>query len=163
MSDNDFDVLNGKLDLLIDSTTQLNLNQIKMFELLSERSKDVITKEMGGEKLTTSVRREGNALNLESVKDALQTSDSKPPIVSEHVSGVNLEATTDFVIPMKNAKFTWYRFADQEGRVRKCDNEGCNLFLKYNEDKKKYEHWKFDPNTGKGGYLADRCEGIYSA
>ena len=44
-----FDVLNGKLDLLIDSTTQLNLNQIKMFELFSERSKDVITKEMGGE------------------------------------------------------------------------------------------------------------------
>ena len=52
-----FDVLNGKLDLLIDSTTQLNLNQIKMFELLSERSKEVFEKE----------------------------------VVSEHVSGVNLE------------------------------------------------------------------------
>ena len=84
-------------------------------------------------------------------------------MVSEHVSGVNLEATTNFAIPMGNGKFQWYRFADQEGRVRKCKNEGCNLFLKYNEDKKKYEHWKFDPNTGKGGYVADKCEGIYSA
>ena len=57
MSANDFDVINSKLDLLIDSTTQLNLNQIKMFELLSERSKEVFEKE----------------------------------VVSEHVSGVNLE------------------------------------------------------------------------
>jgi len=143
MSDNDFDVLNGKLD--------------KILGLLSERSKDVITKEMGGENSRDSSMEGGESIHIASPND------SKPPIVSEHVSGVNLEATTNFAIPMGNGKFQWYRFADQEGRVRKCKNEGCNLFLKYNEDKKKYEHWKFDPNTGKGGYVADRCEGIYSA
>ena len=143
-----FDVLNGKLD--------------KILGLLSERSKDVITKEMDGEKET----RQSTGV-MDSTQKGRKSKDSlsysKPPIVSEHVSGVNLEATTNFAIPMGNGKFQWYRFADQEGRVRKCKNEGCNLFLKYNEDKKKYEHWKFDPNTGKGGYVADRCEGIYSA
>ena len=148
MSDNDFDVLNGKLD--------------KILGLLSERSKEVITKEMGGEK-ENSILSDLGLNPRKSQDDRDREVDSKPPIVSEHVSGVNLEdkPNDNFVIPMKNAKFTWYRFVDQEGRVRKCKNEGCNLFLKYNEDKKKYEHWKFDPNTGKGGYVADKCEGIY--
>ena len=134
-----------------DLTTQL----WKIYSLLSERSKEVITKEMGGENSRDSSMEGGESIHI------VSPNDSKPPIVSEHVSGVNLEATTNFVIPMGNGKFQWYRFADQEGRVRKCKNEGCNLFLKYNEDKKKYEHWKFDPNTGKGGYVADKCEGIY--
>ena len=80
-----FDVLNGKLDLLIDSTTQLNLNQIRMFELLSERSKDVITKEMGGENSRDSSMEGGESIHIAS------PTDSKPPIVLEHVSGVNLE------------------------------------------------------------------------
>ena len=148
-----FDVLNGKLDLLIDSTTQLNLNQIKMFELLSERSKEVLKEDWS--------TKEHMEKDLKNAKKLILTPDTEFAKVSEHVSGVNLEATTNFAIPMGNGKFQWYRFADQEGRVRKCKNEGCNLFLKYNEDKKKYEHWKFDPNTGKGGYVADKCEGIY--
>ena len=67
-----FDVLNGKLD--------------KILALLSERSKDVITKEMGGEKPDVSTQEKKG----ESVKWS-PSSDSKPPIVSEHVSGVNLE------------------------------------------------------------------------
>lgn len=68
----------------------------------------------------------------------------------------------DFLIHTKGGKYSWYRFSNQEGRVRKCENEGCDLWLKYNEDKKTYEHWKYDVNTGKGGFVADRCEGVYN-
>ena len=127
----DFDVLLKGLQELGKNQILMNNTLMKIFELLSDRSKEVFEKE----------------------------------ITSEHVSGINLEdkPNFNFVIPMKNAKFTWYRFADQDGRVRKCENEGCDLFLKYNENKKTYEHWKFDPNTGKGGYVADKCEWIYSA
>ena len=71
MSDNDFDVLNGKLD--------------KILGLLSERSKDVITKEMGGENSRDSSMEGGESIHI------VSPNDSKPPIVSEHVSGVNLE------------------------------------------------------------------------
>ena len=73
-------MLNGKLDLLIDSTTQLNLNQIRMFELLSERSKDVITKEMGGEKTVSKFPMHDTVLSDSERGD---DSDSKPPITKE--------------------------------------------------------------------------------
>ena len=65
----------------------LERNQQKIFELLSERSKEVITKEMGGEKETSY-----ETLNESSVMKVIgRKNRSKPPVVSEHVSGVNLE------------------------------------------------------------------------
>ena len=57
MSDNDFDVINRKLDFLIVEVKALSISQQKLFSLLSERSKEIVEKE----------------------------------IISEHVSGVNLE------------------------------------------------------------------------
>ena len=78
-----FDVLNGKLDLLIDSTTQLNLNQIKMFELLSERSKEVLKEDWS--------TKEHMEKDLKNAKKLILTPDTEFAKVSEHVSGVNLE------------------------------------------------------------------------
>lgn len=77
--------------------------------------------------------------------------DYKPPV----------EATTNFALPM-TGKYQWYKFVDQEGKVRKCNNNGCDLFLKYNNDKKSYEHWKYDANTGIGGYVQDKCNYYFS-
>lgn len=71
------------------------------------------------------------------------------------------EEKTNFALPM-TGKYQWYNLVNHEGKVRKCENEGCGMFLMYNNDKKTYEHWKYDPNTGKGGYVADRCEGVYN-
>ena len=81
-----------QIKYIADILSDLNVKLDKMFELLSERSKDVITKEMGGEKGLESPKRE-NGINhthgeFEGKPPLLN---SKPPIVSEHVSGVNLE------------------------------------------------------------------------
>ena len=65
--------------------------------------------------------------------------------------------TTNFALPV-TGKYQWYRFADREGKVRACTNQGCGMFLLWNPDKKKYEHWKYDVNTGKGGYVQDNCD-----
>ena len=63
-----------------------------MFELLSERSKDVITKEMGGEKELGSPKHEDGLNHMHGeLKGKTPLLNSKPPVVSEHVSGVNLE------------------------------------------------------------------------
>ena len=91
MSDNDFDVLNGKLD--------------KILGLLSERSKDVITKEMGGENSRDSSMEGGESIHIASPND------SKPPIVSEHVSGVNLEDNTEnFSVKIEYQGRTYEKF-----------------------------------------------------
>ena len=64
----------------------------------------------------------------------------------------------DCMLP-KTGKYQWYKLkGDDKAKLRKCSNEGCNMFLKYNGDKKKYEHWKYDANTGVGGYVQDACD-----
>ena len=66
-------MLNGKLD--------------KILALLSERSKEVITKEMGGEKEKDRITNK--------IQRIIKEKYEKPPVVSEHVSGVNLEDVTE--------------------------------------------------------------------
>ena len=67
-------------------------------------------------------------------------------------------ATTNFALP-KTGKYQWYVLKnDRAIKLRKCSNEGCPMFLKFNEDKRKYEHWKYDANTGVGGYVQDTCD-----
>jgi len=64
----------------------------------------------------------------------------------------------DYMLP-KTGEYQWYKLkGDDKAKLRKCSNEGCNMFLKYNGDKKKYEHWKYDANTGVGGYVQDTCD-----
>lgn len=68
------------------------------------------------------------------------------------------EHTTDYMLP-KTGKYQWYKLkGDDQAKLRKCNNEGCSMFLKFNGDKKKYEHWKYDANTGVGGYVQDTCD-----
>ena len=63
-------------------------------------------------------------------------------------------------IPAKGSgKYTWFAVNGLPGvKVRQCSNEGCPYFLKYSEEKGKYEHWKYDPNTGEGGFVQDNCD-----
>ncbi len=61
----------------------------------------------------------------------------------------------------KTGDFQWYNISNEEGKVRKCNNSGCNLFLKFHKDKKTYEHWKMDANTGKAFFVAEKCEGSW--
>lgn len=97
-------------------------------------------------------------------------SNSKLPEVRIHSPGFedykpepkkeNIPATTtsNFALP-KTGKYQWYRLKNNDKvKLRRCSNEGCPMFLKFNEDKKKYEHWKYDANTGVGGYVQDTCE-----
>ena len=61
----------------------------------------------------------------------------------------------------KTGKFQWYKMSNEEGKIRKCENANCDLFLKYNNDKKTYEHWKIDANTGKAFFVFEGCGGEY--
>ena len=63
-------------------------------------------------------------------------------------------------IPGKGqGQYEWFKVNGLPGvKVRKCSNEGCPYFLKYSEEKGKYEHWKYDPNTKEGGFVQDRCD-----
>lgn len=63
-------------------------------------------------------------------------------------------------IPKKGTgKYEWFKVKGLEKvKVRACSNEGCPYFLKFSEEKGKYEHWKFDPNTGEGGFVQDNCD-----
>ena len=63
-------------------------------------------------------------------------------------------------IPVKGSgKYEWFPVKGMQGvKVRACSNEGCPYYLKYNEDKGKYEHWKYDPNTQEGGFVQDNCD-----
>jgi len=68
------------------------------------------------------------------------------------------EATTNFALPM-TGKYQWYRLkSDDKIKLRKCSNEGCLMFLKWSGSKEVYEHWKYDANTGKGGYVQEKCD-----
>ncbi len=94
---------------------------------------------------------------------------SRETFMTEHVSGVNIEKqesvtegkTFDNWALHKNRKFQWYRTSNEEGKIRRCKNANCNLFLKYNNDKNTYEHWKFDANTGKAFFVSEGCGGEY--
>ncbi len=74
-------------------------------------------------------------------------------------SGHPVEKLETLPKPMvtKTGKYTWYSLKGG-GKVRKCNNEGCDLFLKYSEEKSTYEHWKYDANTKVGVYAQDRCD-----
>lgn len=85
---------------------------------------------------------------------------SQDNFIKEEITKIEktmVEEATNFAMPI-TGEFQWYRLVDQEGKVRECNNVGCDLFLKYNKDKKTYEHWKYDANTGKGGFVQDTCE-----
>lgn len=57
----------------------------------------------------------------------------------------------------KKGKYTWYPLRDG-GKVRKCNNEGCPWYLKYNDKKNTYEHGKYDPNNQTWSYIQDYCD-----
>jgi len=71
---------------------------------------------------------------------------------------MDMKPNNDYMLP-KTGEYQWYKLkGDDKAKLRKCSNEGCPMFLKYNGDKKKYEHWKYDANTGVGGYVQDTCD-----
>lgn len=85
-----------------------------------------------------------------------------PTVVEKTIikGGRTIPAKTlsNFALPM-TGKYQWYRLkGNDKVKLRKCTNAGCLLFLKFNEDKSKYEHWKYDVNTGVGGYVQDKCD-----
>ena len=63
----------------------------------------------------------------------------------------------------KTGEHIWFKMSNEEGKMRLCGNDGCDLFLKYNHDKETYEHWKLDANTGKAFFVNERCGGNYNA
>lgn len=58
---------------------------------------------------------------------------------------------------IKKGKYTWYA-VEGGGKVRKCNNEPCPYYLKWNDEAKTYEHGKYDANTKVWSYVNDRCE-----
>ena len=104
---------------------------------------------------------EDNKKILELLKPASQETVKKEIEITNTVQEeiINPQAISNFALP-KTGKYQWYKLKDSVPtiKLRKCMNEGCLLFLKWNDDKKKYEHWKFDANTGVGGYVQDNCE-----
>ena len=54
-------------------------------------------------------------------------------------------------------KYKWLPLKDG-GKVRACNNKPCPYFLKYNDEKKRYEHGKYDPNTEIWTYVDDNCD-----
>jgi hypothetical protein len=138
------------LELIGSILTELEEVQEKLDRLLAS----------GGEKESLN-EREGLAYDQDNLP---LRDDSKLPEVRIHSPGFEdykPEPKKDLALPM-TGKYQWYNLVNHEGKVRKCVNEGCDLFLLWNKDKKKYEHWKYDVNTGKGGYVADKCEGVYN-
>ena len=80
------------------------------------------------------------------------------PFAEQKPEPIPATSLTNFALPM-TGKYQWYKLkGDDKVKLRKCSNEGCLMFLKWNGDKKKYEHWKYDPNTGVGGYVQDSCD-----
>ena len=102
----------------------LERNQQKIFELLSERSKEVITKEMGGEKSKTGIK--GN--RDKSCGSMASFCNSKPPVVSEHVSGINLEES---VINFS----TVYEGREYKGKWKPCKYK-CGGLVSWPKDYK---------------------------
>ena len=93
----------------------------------------------------------------EKIQAMLSTKSQEIVIKEIKVETIEKEAASNFAMPI-TGEFQWYKLADQEGKLRRCNNAGCDLFLKYNKDKKTYEHWKYDANTGKGGFVQDKCD-----
>lgn len=56
-----------------------------------------------------------------------------------------------------SGKYTWL-YSTTNDKLRKCDNEGCGMYLCYNQDKRTYDHWKYDPNTKIAVYAQDTCD-----
>ena len=78
--------------------------------------------------------------------------------VREEKGFADPEPTSNFAMP-KTGKYQWFRMSNNEGKIRKCENAGCGLWLYWNGST--YEHWKYDINTGKGFYVANICEGDF--
>ena len=78
-------------------------------------------------------------------------------VTQEITNPIEAKSLSNFALPM-TGKYQWYRFKDDNTvKLRKCKNDGCDLFLKWNDEIKKYEHWKYDANTGRGGFVSDKC------
>lgn len=58
---------------------------------------------------------------------------------------------------IQKGKYTWYPLKDG-GKVRKCNNAPCPYYLKWNDEKKTYEHGKYEPEKMRFYYVDDRCE-----
>lgn len=58
---------------------------------------------------------------------------------------------------IKKGKYTWIICVDG-AKIRKCNNDPCPYYLKYNEDMKKYQHGKYDVNTNMWVYVQEGCD-----
>jgi len=54
-------------------------------------------------------------------------------------------------------EFTWYILSDGK-KVRKCNNEPCPFFLKYNDETGKYEHGDYDMNSNEWTFKQHSCK-----
>jgi len=124
---------------------------LEKFEVFQDALKSILeVLEQNREKLDRLL-----AKKVEKDWSLLEEPEGKPTIVEEVIQPTVL---SNFALP-KTGKYQWYRLkGDDKAKLRKCNNEGCSMFLKFNGDKKKYEHWKYDANTGVGGYVQDKCD-----
>ncbi len=152
---------------LLEVADLLSSVNVKIFEMLKTKSRETfmtehvsgVNTEIRGEKarsLKIGLQNVVKASLNESGRDvgSNPTENSKPPNPKGEKSFDN------WALP-KTKKFQWYRTSNEEGKIRRCENANCNLFLKYNNDKNTYEHWKFDANTGKAFFVSEGCGGEY--
>lgn len=111
-----------------------------------------------------SVETETRMESSDNFKGSTRSESKRPePTVIEKViikGGTTISATalSSFALPM-TGKYQWYRLkGNDKVKLRKCTNAACLLYLKFNEDSSKYEHWKYDANTGEGGFVQDKCD-----
>ena len=60
-------------------------------------------------------------------------------------------------VTIQKAKYIWYPLKDG-GKVRACNNKPCPYYLRWNDEKKSYEHGKYDPETKEFFFVNDICE-----
>jgi len=99
---------------------------------------------------------------VNALKEAEQPDLEYPRIEQEVITTFNEKPDTEpmggtSISPPKKGKYTWYPVKGG-GKVRKCNNEPCPYFLKYEEELGTYQHGKYDPNTKVWSYITDMCE-----
>ena len=129
------------LELLGSILTELEKVQEKLDRLLASKSNPIL-----GDGIPADARFPAEPMKTTRTHSPGFEDYIPPPVLS------------NFALP-KTGEYQWYRLkGGDKAKLRRCRNEGCNMFLKYNGDKKSYEHWKYDANTGVGGYVQDKCD-----
>lgn len=130
-------------------------------ENLNEKLIPVIAKGIGNilrEEGEESVVKPTELVGVKTKDMNILSTDSNPTPIRDMELKRSLFPKASETKPLpKKGKYTWFPIKGG-GKVRTCNNEGCNLFLKYNDDKKTYQHGKYDALEEAWLYVADGCE-----